>query len=205
MKRLKVFLILLTVLSGNLFLFSNAYGQTANYPGPFKGRVVDQDTNQPIEGTVVHVDWHLNHMFSRPTYFDTKEVLTDKNGDFYIPWAGSIFIWRNLFISSNFILFKSDYGNIDGYYGENLRLIADQHRQMPEEIRKKIGPGAYFNIRFEGDLPIFLLKKISKEEAAHNFPSIYLSLEAPARKRRLILEEFNKQRRSLGAHELEIK
>jgi len=179
--------------------------QTANYPGPFLGRVVDQETNQPIEGAVVHVDWHLTHPFSRQTYFDAKEVLTDKNGKFFIRRNWSILPWRNFFINSETIIFKAGYGIVEGYYGPDLHSVAESIRNLSETERKRIGPGAFFNIRFEGELPVFLLKKLSKEEAANDFPVIYPNQEAPLRKRRLILEEINRHLELFGWHTRVIK
>jgi hypothetical protein len=190
----------------NLLLCSRADALDANYLGPFKGRVVDQESNQPIEGAVVHVDWHLTNMMSRQTYFDAKDVATDKNGYFYIPANWSILFWRNVFINSYVIILKAGYGIAEDCYGDGMDIAAEVHQHLTEEQRKKMGPSSFYNIRFEADkLPVFLLKKLTKNDLAHNFPVIKPDREAPLRKKRLFLEEINRQEEMLGWHKSEIK
>lgn len=217
----KLSILLLAVFFGNAFLLPDAQGfESSNYRGPFKGRVLDQDTKEPIEGAVVHVDWYMNHLFSRPTFFDAKEVLTDKNGNFYIPANWSLFPWRNKLISSNCMIFKVNYGYVEGYCGGEgelevsiLREMAEEMQKFTSEDRTKMGPGMYYNIGFEGDLALFLLKKLTPENTyrlpgqagTDVFPHLGPDREAPVKKRRLLMEEINKERKEWGEEEFEIK
>lgn len=56
--------------------------------GPWKGKVIDAETKEPIEGAVVLAVWDRN--YRTPTggssyFYEAKEVLTDKEGRFEIP------------------------------------------------------------------------------------------------------------------------
>lgn len=56
--------------------------------GPYRGKVVDAETKEPIEGAVVVAVWtrRVFRIVENKTVFaDAKEVLTDKNGEFEIP------------------------------------------------------------------------------------------------------------------------
>lgn len=81
------------------FTYSNskAFAEDAKHPeeqkplyhaGSWRGRVIDADTKQPIEGTVVAAIWYREYD-TRLTIFkdfhEAKEVLTDKDGYFEIP------------------------------------------------------------------------------------------------------------------------
>lgn len=58
--------------------------------GPYQGQVVDAETRQPVEGAVVFFHWkrHVYGGAGGPVSFFLKavEVLTDKEGRFYVPW-----------------------------------------------------------------------------------------------------------------------
>ena len=55
--------------------------------GPYRGRVIDAETKQPLEGAVVLAIWETKtpgvagYGYS---YLDSKEVLTDENGRFVV-------------------------------------------------------------------------------------------------------------------------
>jgi|SRR3990172_743478 len=78
--------ILLTVSSVIILLLIIIVG-TPVCDTTFKGRVIDADTKQPIEGAVVVASWSGDR--GTPTggtsrLEDVKEVLTDKNGEWTI-------------------------------------------------------------------------------------------------------------------------
>ena len=65
------------------------------YFGEIKGTVVDADTNQPIEGAVVYVNWQaidrsglIQAVYVGPLY--ATETTTDKEGHFVLPKGGPI-------------------------------------------------------------------------------------------------------------------
>lgn len=58
--------------------------------GPYRGLVVDAETRQPIEGAVVFFQWK-HKVYGSPggpksPFLKAVEVLTDKEGRFYVPW-----------------------------------------------------------------------------------------------------------------------
>jgi hypothetical protein len=59
------------------------------YPsGPFRGRVVDAETRQPLVGAAVVAAWFLEHplaVHGTATAYDVVEVLTDDQGEFVVP------------------------------------------------------------------------------------------------------------------------
>lgn len=119
--------IFLTIL---LMSFSISYAELYS-GGPWRGRVIDADTKEPIEGAVVVAVWERRYDcgFNNPTYFqEAREVLTDKEGRFeisaYTENRGKLF-WRaqdklndstSLLICTgpeirepNFIIYKPSY------------------------------------------------------------------------------------------------
>jgi hypothetical protein len=84
----KVIIVLSILIS--LIVFSNilGHGWIIYREGAFKGRVIDSETKEPIEGAVVAALYHVREyslIESNSITADVKEVLTDKNGNFYIP------------------------------------------------------------------------------------------------------------------------
>jgi hypothetical protein len=68
---------------------TGACGGHLIYPsGPYRGRVIDADTGQPLAGAVVVARWFLEHplaVHGTATAYDVDEVLTDDQGGFVIP------------------------------------------------------------------------------------------------------------------------
>ena len=86
--------------------------------GPWHGKVIDAKTKQPIEGAAVVAVFGKDcpALGSGPVeyFYDAKETLTDKNGDFYIPVFRSItFICGIRF--PEFTIFKPGYGSFPQY------------------------------------------------------------------------------------------
>jgi len=68
-----------------MFLF--VFLATTACDATFKGKVIDADTKQPIEGAVVIAAWHEEQAIptgSTTRLKDVKETLTDKNGEWVI-------------------------------------------------------------------------------------------------------------------------
>ena len=57
------------------------------YHGPYRGRVVDAETKQPLAGAVVVAIWDRRkvQLFQATTvFYEAREVLTDANGEFVL-------------------------------------------------------------------------------------------------------------------------
>jgi hypothetical protein len=99
-----------------LFLLSME-AQPASADGPWKAQVVDAETKQPLEGVVVVAAWTKYVWgpldFGGPSYeyYDSEEVLTDKDGRFIIP-ARSVFSFNPFafFRGPYILIFKPGYG-----------------------------------------------------------------------------------------------
>lgn len=72
-----------------LSLASGCAGHVVYASGPYLGRVVDADTQQPLVGAVVVAIWYREVPVAphgpAVDYHDSLEVLTDTNGEFIVP------------------------------------------------------------------------------------------------------------------------
>lgn len=80
----------------------------------FRGRVIDAETKEPIEGAVVvavYNKYTISPIERYSSVIDAKETLTDKNGEFYFPSYSTLiqpFSGEGL---ARFIIYKPGYGN----------------------------------------------------------------------------------------------
>jgi hypothetical protein len=109
----------------------------ATAAGPWRAQIVDAETKQPLEGVVVVALWTKNIRGpggAGGNYYDSQEVLTDKDGRFTI--ASRTFFSLNplvFFRGPEFVFFKPGYGQ------EVWRGWYTEARQWPEEKRKRLG------------------------------------------------------------------
>lgn len=159
------------------------------YDGTYSGKVVDADTREPIEGAVVLGTWDTES----PTvagahydYYDARETLTDKDGEFSIPGQGLRIMSRLLPMSV--LIFKAGYG----------------YEQAGEWDSIKTGLYSKDRIKWEGDKPIFPLKKLSLEERKKMGGPPDPPGEAPYEKVKLMLKEIDKDdiERGLGSRKI---
>lgn len=79
--------------------------------GPWRGRVIDTDTRQPIEGAAVVAIWYRSHFgFGGPVerFEDAREAVTDKDGRFTIPAYSYNSVLRDK-TKPEFTIFKPGY------------------------------------------------------------------------------------------------
>ncbi len=107
-------LILVSVIAFVTYATSSEAGWLIYHKPAFKGKVIDAETQQPIEGAVVVALYHaeclgLGHGGS--VTIAVKETLTDKKGEFSLKSNFSFYIlpWC-LGGNTNFIIFKPGYG-----------------------------------------------------------------------------------------------
>jgi hypothetical protein len=98
-----------------LLLSSQSFAGWLIYHKPeFKGRLIDTETKEPIEGAVVVVVYMTHPIISGPgggsaTEMDIKETLTDKNGEFFFPAYTSLMQPLAKEDTAGFIIFKPGY------------------------------------------------------------------------------------------------
>lgn len=117
MKNTLIFLVLTLIL---IFNTSVSHAGWLIYHKPeFKGKVIDSDTKEPIEGAVVVAIYKKDTLISGPgggytSIIKIKEALTDENGEFYIPSYTTIIQPLSKEEGVSFIIFKPGYGNAGG-------------------------------------------------------------------------------------------
>lgn len=153
------------------------------YDGTYKGKVIDADTGQPIEGVVVLGVWEtvtITPAGGTHDYYDAKETVTDKNGEFEIPGKGLRILSR--LEPVRLTIFKAGYEYMD-YSWETLR--------GDRTLSKKV--------KWEDDKVFVSLKKLTMEERRESltFPP-YPPTEAPQEKIKLMMEEIYKERKERG-------
>jgi hypothetical protein len=80
----------------------------------FKGKVIDAETKEPIEGAVVVVTYSKSTVMVPESYtsiINVRETLTNKNGEFYIPSYTTIIQPLSSEDMAWFIIFKPGYGS----------------------------------------------------------------------------------------------
>ena len=160
------------------------------YDGPYKGRVIDAGTGQPIEGVVVLGVWSTE----TPTaggavhrFFDAMETVTDNNGEFEIKGLGLLAV-SNV-TPMDLLIFKAGYEYFDSPW-ESLK-------KSKYLIQKK-------NIKWEGNTVVIPLKKLTMEERKRSLGPTSPPHEAPKEKIKLMLKEINEDRREQGLGPIEV-
>jgi hypothetical protein len=160
--------------------------------GPWKGKVMDVETKQPIEGTVVLMFWYRQLLtpFGRDaSFYDAREAVTDKAGEFMLPsyFTISLIPLIAYVAEPEFIVFKPGYGSLHLRLGnylvyENEKMKVNEFELFGKKYR--LAPGVV-------ELP----QLITHEEKIRNisFPG-----SVPDKKMPKLIEEINKEAVDLG-------
>jgi hypothetical protein len=146
--------------------------------GGYKGKVIDEETGQSIEGAVFLMHWTLKCLpYGSEHFFDAKEILTDHLGMFKI---------ENHRINLNPLCSVTDapyfYIYKSGYKAIELAWVLSVFKK--DEMKKYLS--------FEGDLIKFNLRKTkSKEERRKAIPP---GRSVPNKYQHLLIREINKER-----------
>ncbi|KUG24678.1 hypothetical protein ASZ90_005505 [hydrocarbon metagenome] len=150
----------------------------------FRGRVIDAETKQPIEGAVVVVLYYKRSIVSLnpggPSSHITKarETLTDNKGEFYLP-SYSEFLLFSEGTYVDFIFFKPGYMSEVGSFDTGIAgvRIAPEKYFATDVIGKKVEMELFSYeqhklIKWSGPLGIVGLKKTkTREERRKTRPS----------------------------------
>lgn len=91
-----------------LYIFFNFHLYSSD---AIEGWVIDMDTNDPLEGVEVHIEWNIHTSLIEGTGFSTvKELkkITDKNGYFLFPEWGPILYKRGQVFSYPILVFTKE-------------------------------------------------------------------------------------------------
>jgi hypothetical protein len=107
-----LWLVVLTFAVGIPKVGHSGWGWLVYHERSFKGKVIDAETKEPIEGAVVVAQYYINMLGptgSHSTLTDVQEGLTDKKGDFNLSsltkFINSISVGDNTF----FLIWKPGY------------------------------------------------------------------------------------------------
>ena len=145
------------------------------YDGPYHGKVVDEQTSEPIEGAVVLGWWMVHHFCvggGFGTYHDATEVVTDRNGEFTIPGQG-LRILSNL-KPMDFLIYKAGYTYFQSSW---MSLKVEDRKDM---------------IKWDGETPSIPIRKLTDEERKkYSLPG--RPHDAPLKRMFLMTQELNKE------------
>jgi len=143
------------------------------YDGPYEGKVVDVQTGKPIEGAVVHGKWVKRHLGGGTDYYDSYEMLTDKEGNFKIPGKGLLVLSE--IEELHFTLFKAGYEQVTLYWHSKLKEAKWVNNM----------------IVWNGDKATFNLKKLTMDERKNR---VIKTPSTPSNKEiKLFMREENKE------------
>lgn len=173
----------------------------------FRGRVIDAESKQPIEGAVVVVlyeKWEFGGPGGGNTLpMDAKETLTDKNGEFYFPAYKTIMGPLSKVSEVSFIIFKPGYMSVTRIDGINIP--DEKYFSIEKDMIGKEGELKYVNTRlydpdtvtWKGRMGIVELKRTKTREekllAIPSPPTDYTSKELP-----LFIKIINEAGNNLG-------
>jgi len=175
----------------------------------FRGRIIDAETKQPIEGTVVVVLY-----YKRSTAEDNpggtsayvtkaKETLTDNKGEFYFPSYHELMLFTED-VPTRFIFYKPGYLSAEGASLRNagisdIGISFEKYFSSGEiGILAELEEGSFEDssyIKWKGPLGIVELKKVSSGKAtepggipfsyyrANKLPLLFKAMDEDRKKR----------------------
>ena len=146
--------------------------------GPYEGKVIDAETRQPVEGAVVHGSWHKVQLGGAHEYYDSYEVLTDKDGGFKIPGKGLLILSE--IEDMTLIIFKAGYKQWTPNSWSGLKEGKWQNQEVVWSDNKGT----------------FKLYKMTIQERKKR--GVDFSVLVPANKERLLRIERNKEMIEIG-------
>ncbi len=158
--------------------------------GPYRGKVVDADTKEPIDGVVVLVEWsqpHAQILKGGTTFIDAQETVTDTNGEFYISGIWVFNPLRRITVDMTIHIYKSGYQAIGGGAWRKWKTFDASLEDV---------------LTVEDGKPIFLLKRLTTIEERRRFATPTQPYLVPSEKMKLLIHEINKERKFLGLGEV---
>jgi len=176
MSKILIKLIILFFLIASI---STAYAGLIYSKPEFRGRVIDAETKEPIEGAVVVALYYNYPLFSGPGgpsayVFHAQETLTDEKGIFYIPSYSRLTLYFRD-VDVDFIIFKPGYMSCYGPTHINTQLVEkyfsiDVIGKVAEIEDGSFEEGNY--VKWKGPLGVVELKKAKmREERRKTRPS----------------------------------
>jgi hypothetical protein len=155
-----------------------------NAGGQYRGRVIDAETKQPLEGAVVLAVWENKIPGVSGTsysYLDSEEILTDENGRFVVgknPPVSSGMPWV---AGPRLTIFYPGYG----FYPRYQVIPKGSTRLHLDSMEKQ-------------ELIIELPKLKTREERLRVIRGVFPGLEVPRKKIPYLVHMINKESKAIG-------
>lgn len=204
-------LLFLTVAFTLAFNVSQCFADWLIYHKPeFKGRVIDAETKEPIEGAVAVVIYKKEN-FGYPaggyiTVVKVKETLTDKNGEFDFPAYTTVVQPLSGEFFAEFIVYKAGYDTfpgrktaLSGLGLDSIETFFSKEIGSEGELEMMIKGGSFKTIKVKFGV-VELPKLTTREErlnAQPSTPTDIRSKELP-----LLFKVINEERRRFGLDEV---
>ena len=155
--------------------------------GPYKGRVIDSETKQPLEGAVVLAVWSriIPVIADRVDVFlDAEEVLTDSNGRFVVGKHPPRTLMPGWVEGPDITIYYPGYGYYPRFYVSP---------PMP------LGGTVELLKRMEKEELTFELPRLTREERLYSILSDHVDdMDVPDEKKRNLLRLRNAEKKALG-------
>jgi hypothetical protein len=170
-----------------LLLFCLTSIACAQSDGPYRGKVVELETGNPIEGAVVAAEWTIEPFVHTERVCDAQETVTDKNGEFELPKASCTSHPLAQMYKPRVVVFKPRYL---GYLpiGNN-----------PEEMRIKMP--SFTGNEFKDEKQYYVIKlgkPKTREERELTYENASFSDDETRRKLPVLLRLLKEERKNLG-------
>jgi hypothetical protein len=166
----------------------------------FRGRVIDAESKQPIEGAVVVVlyeKWEFAGPGGGNTLpMDAKETLTDNKGEFYFSSYKTMIGPLSRVSEVSFIIFKPGYMAVNRI--DKINIPEEKYFSIKKDMIGKEGEIKYVNTRlYDPDTVIWKglmgIVELRKGEKDPMIPTFYRSKELP-----ILFRALNEDRRIRG-------
>jgi hypothetical protein len=181
MQRFNISLLIIVMLLGTVSKVQPAWAD-----GPYRGKVIDAETKEPIEGAVAVAVWMrriFNPIQGQTGFAEVKEAITDKNGEFVIPG----YKWTSIFFTygvrpPRIFIFSPGYGFFPEYQ------ISPNPKQSNAALLEP----------FKTHALVELPKLKTKEERIKVYNSYDLGISIPHEKTPNYMRTKNFERKELG-------
>jgi hypothetical protein len=120
MKKRALSILFMTVLFIGSFYVVESYAWLIFHKPEYKGKIIDAETQEPIEDVVVVAVYNTHTIIGGPaggysSVVKVKETLTDKTGEFLIPSYTTIMSPNSKEYYTEFIIYKPGYASYPNY------------------------------------------------------------------------------------------
>jgi hypothetical protein len=185
----KTILLVLAFLILILIIISNSFGLgwIFYHDGPYRGKVVELETENPIEGAVVAARWTIEPFVHSERICDAKETITDKNGEFELPRCSCMGHPFAEMYKPSVIVFKPGY------------LAYPPLGNTPEEKKAKMPTFTGHEFKDKKQYYVIKLgKPKTQNERELTYGSTGFSDDETRKKLPILLKLLNEERKNLG-------